>query len=622
MTTLLRDRARLFAVAAACALAAAWIVNLSLTPALVVDDATVFLRYAQNWVDLGWLSWNAGETGTDGFTSFSHQVLVAAAYFVHRSDVMEAGWYVCFFASVAVIVVQAGHAYRLWERKKRSGLVFAAGVAGVATTALSPQLAYWTQTILDTATWTLAVTCASLGTAHLLASPVVVRRDRIAAAVAIAAFGVTRPEAMAIVAFVCALVVVRAARARRSDHPEITKPLLVMAAIPACVVGVYFVWHRVRYGYAFPNPVYVKTLGFRTSALQKGYEYLTTGPTGGHLPVGLTRLTDAQHVPPRTVKAAINAAPAWLHAIPALTLGFTFAVALAPSLWRTRADCQRVRALLILPMAILATVVVAGGDAFHTAWRMVVPLLPAVAIAGVQTAAGLRSAPLRRAVAGALGVHAFALLAGLFGRPDLCTPAATYCGYQAVRSWPVSKDTYSWDITSAYQDRQLWTALVESGFPTDASFGQSDFLRIGLYHRGRVVDFSGLVTAELAHAPRPEGKSLFELSLATPEAVEWWHRTAPDVVVWGWGLLSYQPAANHAAVSPELASIFRPWPPPARSNAEARRLFALLANYVTASVRVKGGQYFNMLLHRRALARMHPSARLLVGPVSSAPGAW
>src|SRR5437868_2440198 len=68
----------------------AWVWNVRHVPQLTVDDGFVFARYARNWVDAGELTWNVGERGTDGFTSFAFTALSALFYLFHRRDIVTA----------------------------------------------------------------------------------------------------------------------------------------------------------------------------------------------------------------------------------------------------------------------------------------------------------------------------------------------------------------------------------------------------------------------------------------------------------------------------------------------------------------------------------------------------
>jgi hypothetical protein len=595
-----------------------WLWNLAHVPALVNDDAFVYLRYAVNWVDHGVLAWNRAGGSGDGFTSFAWQALAALAYRITRGDPLAALGYVAAAASAATVLatvwlpLTAG-----FETSPRPRTTIAAAFAASAVSAaLNPQFAFYTHSLMESGLVALAVCLASWAAARLVAGPPASAARAALDGGLVGALALVRPEGLLVAAVLCALLALRLACAGLSAEPIRTllpalepraRAALAAAFVTASLVaGSYFTWHLARYGHPLPNPVYVKTSGVSAVSIAQGLRYLVRGPQGGTLPmahVRSTATTPAEPVPGETVHAAVtpdrNPVSSW-------TL-----LALVPLLWLisfqgpsffTPHDARFLVGFLLVPTGWLALVVLAGGDPPHSGWRFVTPLLPAVTLAAVLA---IRSSRLP-AAAGLLTAILALLLARTayvaLDRPQRCMQAASACGVEAIRRWPPSLADYSWDVSNSWFDRRVAEALGAS-FPPSAVIGQSDFLRIGAHlPEYAIADLSGLTDAELAHAPHPADVRLFSSDLLVARR--------PDVYIYGYRFISDRNLARYRLDDPAVGDLLYPWPP----EGSAQGFQEMVRLYAGASVRFPNGTWFNFLVLRQAVGSMTSREHVEVGP--------
>jgi hypothetical protein len=601
-------------VALALALCA-WILNLALAPHATLDDGFIYVRYAMNWVDHGELAWNVGESGTDGFTSFAFQVLSALAYLFHRADPVAAVCGAGLVAATAVVIATVALPVAHAPRDRFLVVSAAAALAAIATSAFSPQFAYWSTTLMDSPLVALSVLMASLGAPALFARDTPAWKA-ILGGLSLALLFVTRPEGMLVSVVVAGLALTCAMRdSLRGSHLRLraVAPGLLAFALPSAS---YFVWHRVEFGYAFPNPVYVKTgVALSSSALGDGLQYLFGGPSGGLTPNSLV-LHGAREFPDfargAVVRAAINpigsSGPAL---IGILVIPLLWIATWRQSSFRAPRLALELRVALLVPLGMAALVILAGGDPLFSGWRMLIPLLPAVGVAIARAAGGLRHWPLVALMLLLSGAGATCMGVAAIERPRRCAAATEGCGMAALRRLPTASLDTRWDTTSGIEDRECAAAISES-FPPSVLVGQSDYMRISRWLRGRVIDLSGLVNAGLAHAPHEPTPSLFSIEALLA--------ARPDVYFYGWTFVSPKRLASTRLDDPRASAVFEPhlpwrvsspWPP---TGATPQDVTMLAASYAGASVRLSSGLYCNFLVRRSAVGAMRASSRIEVGP--------
>jgi len=606
---------RIVALCAVLALAlCAWLVNLALAPHPTVDDGFIYVRYAMNWVDHGELAWNVGERGTDGFTSFAFQVLSALAYLVHRADPVAAVCGAGLVAATTVVVASVAAPMANAPRDRFVIVSVAAVLAGIATSAFSPQFAYWSTTLMDAPLVALSVLLASVGTPALFTRDTA-RWQAVLGGLSLALLFVTRPEGMLVslvvvtLALGCALA--ESFRGARSRLRAIAPGLLAFALPSAS----YFVWHRVEFGHTFPNPVYVKTgVAFSWTALGDGLQYLFGGPSGGLTPNSLV-LHGAREFPDfargPVVRAAINPiGSTWPARIGILLIPLLWIGTWRESLFRAPRLAREVRVALLVPLGMAALVLLAGGDRLFNGWRMLIPLLPAVGVAIARAAGTLRHWSVVALMLLLSGAAATSMGVASIERPRRCAAATDACGMTALRRLPTASLEATWDTTSAVEDRECAAAIREA-FPPSIVVGQSDYMRMARWLRGSIIDLSGLVNAELAHAPHEPSPSLFSIPALLA--------ARPDVYFYGWTFVSPKNLASTRLDDPRVSAVFgpllpwrvsSPWPPP---GASSRDLKALAASYAGASVRLASGLHCNFLVRRSSDARL-TSSRIEMGP--------
>jgi hypothetical protein len=593
----------------------AWTLNLALAPHATVDDGFIYVRYAMNWVDHGELAWNVGERGTDGFTSFAFQVLAALAYLFHRADPVAAVCGAGLLAATAVVIASVALPMARAPRDRFVVVGAAAALAAIATSAFSPQFAYWSTTLMDAPLVALSVLLASLG------APALFDRDTppwkaVLGGLSLALLVVTRPEGMLVslvvvtLALGCALA--ESFRGSRSRLRAIAPGLLAFALPSAS----YFVWHRIEFGHPFPNPVYVKTgVAFSWGALSDGLEYWFNGPSGGLTPNSLV-LHGAREFPDyargAVVRAAINpTGSSWPAQIGILLIPLLWIATWRESLFRAPRLAREMRVALLVPLGMAALVLLAGGDRLFNGWRMLIPLLPAVGVLIARAAGELRHWSLVALMLLLVGAAATAMGVASIERPRRCATATDACGMAALRRLPTASLDATWDTTSPVEDRECATAIREA-FPPSLVVGQSDYMRISRWLRGRIIDMSGLVNADLAHAPHEPQPSLFSIPALLA--------ARPDVYFYGWTFVAPKSLAGMRLDDPRVSSVFHPllpwrvttpWPP---TGASPRDVKALAASYAGASVRLSSGLYCNFLVRRSSAGAMRASSRIEVGP--------
>jgi hypothetical protein len=602
-------------VAAVALLLCAWLVNLALAPHATLDDGYIYVRYAMNWVDHGELAWNVGERGADGFTSFAFQALSALAYLIHRADPVAAVCGAGMLAATAVVVASVALPMARAPGDRFVVVSAAAALAAFATSAFSPQFAYWSTTLMDAPLVALSVVLASSGAPALFARDTPTWKSFLGG-LSLALLFVTRPEGMlvslVVVTLALGLGLAEHFRGARSRLRAIVPGLLAFALPSAS----YFIWHRVEFGHAFPNPVYVKTsVAFSWGALSDGLEYWFNGPSGGLTPNSLV-LHGAREFPDfargPVVRAAINPlGSSWPATIGILLIPLLWIATWRESLFRAPRLARELRVALLVPFGMTALVLLAGGDLLFTGWRMLIPLLPAVGVAIARAAGELRHWPLVALMLLLSGAAATSMGVASSERPRRCTAATDGCGMTALRRLPTASLDATWDTTSPAEDRECATAISDA-FPPSIVVGQSDYMRISRWLRGRIIDLSGLVNADLAHARHDPSPSLFSIGdlLAA----------RPDVYFYGWTFVSPNDLAATRLDDPRVARVFAPllpwrvsspWPP---TGASRRDVKMLAAAYAGASVRLSSGLYCNFLVHRSAAGAMRASSRIEVGP--------
>lgn len=580
-------------------IASVWLVNLSLAPRLVLDDAFVYSRYVQTFLTHGELAWNAGEVGTDGFTSFGHLIAILSLTWISGGDPLTVAWLLCLVLGLVSALLAF---WLVAKQDQRPWSIVVGTLAAVVFVAQAPFVAYWAHTTMDMTTFGLAVLVSAWCSSRLMAGTPSSYLAAVGLAVGAASAAWVRPEG-----FLVGLVLQVVAALRFVPWPKsvgfffrglsrgVSRKRLAGLVLWFVLSAGYFVGHWVRYGYPFPNPVYVKTAGLRVESLASGATYLWQGPGGGRLPMGRIgferdHYRQLEHA---AVVAAIHPEGGpWTARVFLLLLISTAAA----SWWhRDRAvgPSNQLWLFYLTPLGLLGLILLSGGDDHYVGWRMMVHVMPVGACAIAWSIS--RVAYFKARVA--LVLLLLALLANGYRnhltRFSRCRAIQSECGLTNLMR-PVSLSNYAWDASNSAIDQQVASA-IRSAFAEPVRLGQSDYLRIAAHYPGPVVDFSGLVNAELAHRAHPPAFNLFHPAdvLANPV----------DVYFWGFKFLDHRSVAEKGLYDLETEEIIYPWPWPSAQDEvflETQRVFR------GATIRLDDGTYFNFLIHQDALGKLTP----------------
>ncbi|RSL19424.1 hypothetical protein EDE15_5091 [Edaphobacter aggregans] len=230
-------------LAAATALFLVGHLSLPLSP---MEDASMLLRYSQNFARGHGIVWNVGERPVEGATDFLYMVLIGLISRLMHMDVKAAAVALLFVSQVVSVVVMYAGLRRLY----RAPMLVAAGFA--ATLGLGLGYHYINSGfsapfygLFALLTWCVGTTCVLEG---------VTRRRALWFATFGFITGLIRPDGV-ILAGLMLCSTLYGVRARRL--------LLVVSfgAIFAVCGGIYFAWRLHYFGFPFPVPFYAKHSG-------------------------------------------------------------------------------------------------------------------------------------------------------------------------------------------------------------------------------------------------------------------------------------------------------------------------------------------------------------------------
>ncbi len=296
------------------------------------DDAFITLRYSTHLAQGLGPDWNS-EGHVEGYTTFLWMG-VLAGFAKLGFDIVDVSRYLGF-ASLLATFGAVYLIWNLWSRERpdsgiASPVLLAVVFLGLA---LVDGVAFWGFSGMETPLFTALVTFSAY-------RYLIERRSQGVpwSAVALAATAMTRPEGLIVVAVTGAFVLFDAATA--SDRRRAMLWAGSWAAVFIGLYGSYFLWRYTYYDYLLPNTYYAK-VGLNLDALDRGLRYVTTSGLQYHLGI--------------------------------LFVGS--ALLLAEPRWRRDATY-----IIVLTGAMLAAVVLEGGDSHG---RFIVPIMPLLLIAGL-----------------------------------------------------------------------------------------------------------------------------------------------------------------------------------------------------------------------------------------------
>ena len=411
----------------------AWVCGLAVVVLLgwwwgagVFDDAYIFFRYADNWAAGDGLVYNRGER-VEGFTSPAWMALMALIrLWASRLDVVAPVLGVAAVAALVSIVWCGLVRSRVAVSDRLVAAVLALGLVGL------PCVVFWAQSGMEAPLFAAVVAAALVAALRQVDTP------RVSAwtAMLVAAAMLVRPEGVLLAAWVGLWATVCHGRCDRQWWREIALPL-VFAALPAVAV---IAAREAYYGALVPNTYVAKVTPDTGARLLRGLHYLGR-IVHGHWPLLLVMAV--------LVVATVRARR-----------------------WPGRA------ATLLLGWVVLwaAYLIYAGGDHFP-AYRMALPVLPAVVLAiGVLWAALPTRRSWRRAfvvvLLAAFGLSAQRALRAE-GGPAAALPRRV-AGWGAAGQW------------------------IEAHTPPDTLLAANVIGAVGYFSRRPLVDLLGLVDPVVA----------------------------------------------------------------------------------------------------------------------------
>jgi arabinofuranosyltransferase len=223
-----------------------------------VDDAYIFLRFAENINDYGAIVWNPGETPVEGYTSFLYLMILTAFNALGFDISLVSGWIGIIFSLLTLLIA--------W---KISNLILPSrsliGVVTVALIAFSPSFIYWSTSGMDVPFISFLTVLSSFLYLVYLSSNI----SPYLLGLSFTLFALARPEGIGYIAFILALECIRSLYL----YKKINWSVIFKIIVPFLVVYLpYFIWRWQYFGYPLPNTYYAKT-GAGLQQIVEGVKY-------------------------------------------------------------------------------------------------------------------------------------------------------------------------------------------------------------------------------------------------------------------------------------------------------------------------------------------------------------
>jgi hypothetical protein len=221
------------------------LINLRQMYTSYVDDAFIFLRYANNIAHGYGFVWNPGSAPVEGYTSFLFLMLLVIIRLLGFTSISANGWLGIISSAIALLLT-----WKLVETilpGKPLVWIIVYGVVGAA-----PILISWTTEGLDITFYTAILLSATL--AYLLSNEGKVSIWVVGLLFTLLALA--RPEGILLFGITGIFEIIRNFRLER----KIFFRRLILLILPFLLIYVpYFIWRWSYFGYIFPNTYYDKT---------------------------------------------------------------------------------------------------------------------------------------------------------------------------------------------------------------------------------------------------------------------------------------------------------------------------------------------------------------------------
>jgi arabinofuranosyltransferase len=216
----------------------------------ILDDAYIFLRYAENFVNGYGFVWNIHEAPVEGYTSFLYLVILILVKFL---SIDLESFAIIFGIITSAFTIFFGYLIYdfLYSKRlsKTSSVIFS-----IIILAISPAYLYWSAAGMETSFYSMFL----LLTFYLFIKLPGTSKSILFKGVMFGLLCVLRFEA--VLFFIAALYYLS-----KKDNSffkiKIDKGSLLFVIGFAIIFGAYFIWRWSYFGYFFPNTFYAKTGG-------------------------------------------------------------------------------------------------------------------------------------------------------------------------------------------------------------------------------------------------------------------------------------------------------------------------------------------------------------------------
>lgn len=237
---------------------------------VLIDDAYISLRYAQNWVNGAGIVWQPGDR-VEGYTNFLQVVLFALGLRLGYSGETVA-YTIGIVSALAAIVVAVMIARRLSASEQNRGL--AGGIAAVLISA-NPFFVYWSVSGLETPLFILLCLLTVWAFYEMfnasLSNRQYARLYAVLTGIFLIGAAMTRPDGL-ILAF-ASVAVAGMAIWYGEQRRELLYLFGIVIGVFTIGYGGYFAWRSLYYGQFLPNTFYVK-VGSGTEQIRRGIAYV------------------------------------------------------------------------------------------------------------------------------------------------------------------------------------------------------------------------------------------------------------------------------------------------------------------------------------------------------------
>lgn len=247
-----------------------WLVYITTgRPGLGIDDAQIFLTYAQNLARGDGLIYSPGVPPAEGYTSSLWMVICALMFWLHANEIGVLA------VSLLLLVISQILAFGIIDRLLPDSRALKAKLIYAALITASPAYLSWTTiTLMDTGIWSTLI----VAMAFVLLLPPATTSGWVLAALPFALAPLARPEAMAVVPAMLLLMGIKLRGQGRS-----TAPVWWLLASTLTTTLALTIFRLEYFGYPLPNTYYAKVASSTWYNLKIGIPYVGRFVLGGNI---------------------------------------------------------------------------------------------------------------------------------------------------------------------------------------------------------------------------------------------------------------------------------------------------------------------------------------------------